>query len=186
MICLCDEPPLIKIGSGSVALDSEWLQHSLEKAALAAGYAQWWPATEVARSVTVYLKALRSDEPFSLEGFRSTVRTALQGIGYSEVAPHFLRDGLEIAVSLLEIAERCTPGFEIEFFQKCSKTCEHLLANGLTSRIAIEDLTPAVKRILGRIHWCGVCEQMADELVALIRHRLFQLAGKNPLHFSIQ
>ena len=37
MICLCDEPPLIKIGGGAVALDLEWLQYSLEKAALAAG-----------------------------------------------------------------------------------------------------------------------------------------------------
>ena len=186
MICLCDEPPLIKIGGGSVALDAEWLQHSLEKAALAAGYSQWWPATEVARTVTVYLKALRSEEPFSLEGFQSTVRTALQGIGYSEVAPHFLKDGLEIAVSLLEIAERCSPGFELEFFEKCSKTCEHLLSNGITSRIAIEGLAPAVKLILGRTQWCAHCQQIADELVALFRHRLFRLAGRSPLHFSIQ
>jgi hypothetical protein len=186
MICLCDEPPLIKIGGGAVALDLEWLQYSLEKAALAAGYPQWWPATEVARTVTLYLKALRSEEPFSLEGFRSTVRTALQGIGYSEVAPHFLRDGLEIAVSLLEIAEGCIQGFELEFFERCSKTCEHLLTTGLTSRIAIEDLTPAVKRMLGRINWCGQCQQMADELVALIRHRIFQFAEEKPLYFSIR
>jgi bacterioferritin-associated ferredoxin len=40
--------------------------------------------------------------------------------------------------------------------------------------------------MLGRINWCGQCQQMADELVALIRHRIFQFAEEKPLYFSIR
>ena len=119
MIWLENEPPVIDLGAaGSVALDRGWLEQCLEEAAFAAGYEQW-PAGDVARSVTEFFLAERSETPYSLEAFTSKVNRVLRGIGYEEVAPFFLRDGLELRVSLLDLAQEHPFGFELGFFKSC-------------------------------------------------------------------
>lgn len=186
MICLCDETPVIELAGGSVALDFIWLQQSLERAATAAGYTPWWPAGDVARSVALFLKTHRPTEPLSLDGFTATVRSALEGIGYGEVAPHFLQDGLELSFSLLDVAETTGPGFEIGFFRGCQEACQRLLATGMTLRIALEDLEPAVKFILGNTHWSSRCQSFAEDLVAFLRHHLPLYSRQRSLFFSLR
>jgi hypothetical protein len=186
MICLCDETPVIELAGGSISLDTAWLQQSLERAARAAGYATWWPAGDVARSVTLFLQTHRPSEPLSLEGFTDTVRDALRGIGYGEVAPHFLKDGLDLSLSLLDVAETTGPGFEIGFFRDCQEACRRLLSTGNTPRIALEDLEPAVKYILGKNHWSSRCQTFADELVAFLRYHLPRYTRQRSLFFSLR
>lgn len=186
MICLSDQSPIIELAGGSVALDPVWLQQSLQRAALAAGYPQWWPATDVAHSVAVFLQSHRSEKPFSLEKFTSSVRSALQGIGYGEVAPHFLRDGLDLSFSLLDVAEATGPGFEIGFFRSCLDACRRMLSAGVSLRIAFEDFAPAVKYMLGKTRWSPCCEAFGDELVAFLRHHLAQSCARQPLYFSMR
>ena len=186
MIWLENEPPIIDLGeAGSVALDQDWLEQCLEEAASAAGY-QEWPAGDVARSVTEFLLAERSESPYSLAAFTSKVHRVLRGIGYEEVAPFFLRDGLELRVSLLDLAREHPSGFELGFFNSCERACNQLLTGGLASKIAFEEMQPAVKAILQRTHWCRRCEVFAGDLVAFLRILLQKLAVGRRITFAIR
>ena len=186
MIWLENEPPVIDLGAaGSVALDQAWLEQCLEEAASAAGYEEW-PAGDVARSVTEFLLAERSENPYSLEAFTSKVHRVLRGIGYEEVAPFFLCDGLELRVSLLDLAQEHPSGFELGFFNSCERACTQLLTAGLSSRIAFEEMQPAVKAILQRTHWCRRCDVFAGDLVAFLRVLLQKLAVGRRITFAIR
>ena len=185
MIYIREQPPLIELGSGAVALDSSWLEHCLEEAAFAAGYPEW-PAADVARSVTAFLLAQRTPKPFSFEGFTTAVQNVLKGIGYDEVAPHFLQDGMEVRYSLLEVAEDLAPGFELGLFRACGDLCVRLLSSGVVTRICLDDLRPAVKRVLARSHWSPSCEVLANELVEFLRESLCKISTTKPLTFSIR
>ena len=186
MIWLENEPPVIDLGAaGSVTLDQGWLEQCLEEAASAAGYEEW-PAGDVARSVTEFFLAERSETPYSLEAFTSKVHRVLRGIGYEEVAPFFLRDGFELRVSLLDLAREHPSGFELGFFNSCERACNQLLTGGLASKIAFEEMQPAVKAILQRTHWCRRCEVFAGDLVAFLRILLQKLAVGRRITFAIR
>jgi hypothetical protein len=186
MIWLEHDTPLIKLGdAGAVALEHGWLQQCLEEAARAAGY-QEWPAYDVARSVTAFLISQHTGSPYSLEGFTSAVHRALQGIGYTEVAPHFLREGIELRISLLDLAREAGEGFELGFFKACDKACARLLASGIASRVCFEDLHPAVKTALAKAHWSARCEAFTADIVDFLRNRLLHRTGARPIAFLIR
>ena len=163
MIWLVNEPPVIDLGAaGSVAMEQDWLEQCLEEAAFAAGYEEW-PAEDVARSVTAFFLAERSENPYSLEAFTSTVR-----------------------VSLLDLARENPSGFELGFFKSCERACSQLLTGGLASKIAFEEMQPAVKAILQKAHWCRRCEVFAGDLVAFLRGLLQKLALGRRVTFAIR
>jgi hypothetical protein len=186
MILLRDETPVIELAGGSIPLDSAWLQSCLEKAARAAGYSSWWPAGDVAKTVTHFLRSERLNTPLSFEKFTSSVRRALEGIGYAEVAPYFLRDGVDLSFSLLEVAESTGPGFEMGFFRGCKQACQRMLSTGVAQRLALEDLEPAIKFVVGHAHWSPRCQRLADELVDYLRHHLPLLGPRQTLYFSLR
>lgn len=186
MIWLENESPVIDLGAaGSVALDQGWLEQCLAEAAVAAGYEEW-PAGDVARSVTEFLMAERAEHPYPLAVFTSTVHRVLQGIGYEEVAPFFLRDGMELRVSLLDLAREHPSGFELGFFKSCESACNQLLTGGIACRIAFEEMQPAVKAILQKTHWCRRCDVFAGDLVAFLRVLLQKLALGRRITFAIR
>lgn len=185
MIYLREEPTLIELGAGAVALDNEWLAHCLEEAAFAAGYPEW-PAADVARTVSAFLHSQRSPQPFSFQGFTAAVNSVLQDIGYKEVAFHFLQGGLEVRYSLLDIVEDLPPGFELGLFRAGSELCARLLSSGVVTRISLDNLKPAIKKVLSKAHWCPSCDGLAGEFVAFLRETLLRLANTRQLTFSIR
>jgi hypothetical protein len=179
MIWLGNEPALIDLGpAGSIELEAAWLEQCLEQAAKAAGYGEW-PARDVARTVADFLLTEHLEKPCPLEVFTQMVQRTLRGVGYDEVAPFFLRDGLELAREL-------PSGFELGFFKSCERACRQLLAGGIASRIAFEELQPAVKSILQRSHWCRPCEVFAGDLVAFLRVLLQRLAAGREIILAIR
>jgi hypothetical protein len=186
MIWLGNEPAIIDLGpAGSIELESAWLEQCLGEAARAAGYGEW-PAQDVARSVTDFFRAEHVGKPCPLEVFTQMVQRTLRGVGYDEVAPFFLREGLELRVSLLDLAGELPSGFELGFFKACERACRQLLAGGIASRIAFEELQPAVKAILQRSHWCRPCEVFAGDLVAFLRVLIQKLAGGRQVVLAIR
>jgi hypothetical protein len=186
MIWLGNEPALIDLGpAGSIELEAAWLEQCLEQAAKAAGYGEW-PARDVARTVADFLLTEHLEKPCPLEVFTQMVQRTLRGVGYDEVAPFFLRDGLELRVSLLDLARELPSGFELGFFKSCERACRQLLAGGIASRIAFEELQPAVKSILQRSHWCRPCEVFAGDLVAFLRVLLQRLAAGREIILAIR
>ena len=185
MIYLREEPPLIQLGAGAVALDHAWLEHCLEEAAFSAGYPEW-PATDVARTVTAFLMAHRLPKPFTFEEFTTSVHSVLRDIGYDEVASHFLIDGLVVRYSLLEVTEDLPSGFELGFFRACAELCKRLLSSGVVTRISLNDLRPAIKKVLARTNWCPTCELLLEELVSFLREHFLKTATARRFTFSIR
>jgi hypothetical protein len=185
MIYLGHQPTLIELGAGAVALDEHWLQQCLEEAAITAGYPEW-PAADVARTVTAFLYSKRTALPFSFEGFTAAVRVVLHDLGYKEVAPHFLQNGIEVRYSLLDVAEELPAGFELGLFKACADLCKRLLSSGLVTTIRLENLKPAVKKTLAKTHWCPTCQKLAGELVVFLRETLFKISAEGRLTFSIR
>jgi hypothetical protein len=186
MIWLGNQPLWIDLGAGgAVALEPHWLEQYLGEAAAEAGYNEW-PARDVARSVADFLLAERSESPSPLGVFVSKVSRVLREIGYGDVAPFFLRNGMELRVSLLDLAGAHAAGFELGFFKACERACGQLLKEGVASRIAFEEMQPAVKVILRKSHWCRRCDILAGELVAFLRGVLWKLAGPRRITFAIR
>lgn len=186
MIWLENQPLLIDLGGGgAVALESRWLEQYLGEAAAEAGYREW-PAGDVARSVADFLSAERSESPSPLGVFVSKVNRVLREIGYGDVAPFFLRNGMELRVSLLDLASAQVSGFELGFFKDCERACRQLLKEGMASRIAFEEMQPAVKAILQKSHWCRRCDVFAGELVVFLRGLLQKLAEGRRITFAIR
>jgi hypothetical protein len=186
MIWLGNEPPVIDLGpAGSIVLERAWLEQCLEEAASAAGY-QEWPAGDVALTVADFLMAEHAATPYPLEVFTSKVQRVLRGVGYGELAPFFLRGGLELRVSLLELAREFPSGFELGFFKACERACGQLLSGEIASKIAFEEMQPAVKAILQRAHWCPRCEVFAGDLVSFLRMLLQKLAAGRRITLAIR
>lgn len=177
---------MILLGDGgAVALETGWLEQSLEEAASAAGYPDW-PAADVARSVASHMLSQRARNSFTFQDFTASVHEVLKGIGYSEICAHFLSGGIEVRYSLLDLAEDTPPGFELGFFKKCSDLCDRLLANRVVTRLRFESLRPAIKHLLKRSHWGPGCAVLSDELVAFLRDRLLKISSTRPLAFCIR
>src|SRR3954464_9709620 len=105
MIAFWDNLPLIEHANGRVsAFERDWLTRSLAKAAAKAGYAHWWLAEHVAMSVTEYLRQQRDVNVVPVDWLGAPVKTALQGIGYADVAEVFEPSRPRVEVSLVDLA----------------------------------------------------------------------------------
>ena len=90
MIAPRDEMPLVQFDGGEItAFDASWLIRRLVHAAEKAGYPQWWLAEHVAASVSNYLRYRFVGNVLTVPRLADAVQSALQVIGYAEVASHF-------------------------------------------------------------------------------------------------
>lgn len=164
-------PAVIRVcDTGTVVLDRDWLAESLRHAAGLAGLeGEWWPAEHIARSVTTFLEARGSEAPLGMERFCETVKTVLDGLGYGEVARHFLRDGLELRVSLMDFLPASGVCLEMHFFAVSSERLRKVLAGGVVRRLVLEDLKACVKSMTGNQHWSPRCAALVGDVVAHLR-----------------
>jgi hypothetical protein len=164
-------PAVIRVcETGTVILDRDWLAEALRRAAGLAGLEEeWWPAEHIARSVTTFLEARGSEVPLGMERFCETVRTVLEGLGYGLVADHFLRDGLDLRVSLLDFLPTTGVCFEMHFFAVSTERLRKVLSGGVVKRLVLEDLRECVKGLLGHRHWGPRCGELMAEVVDHLR-----------------
>src|SRR5471030_1612192 len=107
MIAPRDEMPLVQFAGGEVsAFDPGWLTRRLVRAAEKAGYPQWWLAEHVSASVSNYLRYRYVGSVLTAPRLADTVHSALQVIGYAEVASHFEPGPPPARISLLELAKK--------------------------------------------------------------------------------
>ncbi len=164
-------PAVIRVCEmGTVILDRDWLAEALRRAAGFAGLEEeWWPAEHIARSVTTFLEARGSEAPLGMERFCETVRSVLEGLGYGEVAHQFLRDGLELRVSLMDFLPATGVCFEMHFFAVSAERLRKVLAAGVVKRLVLEDLRECVKAMTGHRHWGPRCAELMAEVVDHLR-----------------
>jgi hypothetical protein len=183
MIAPRDEMPLVQFECGEVsAFDSRWLTRRLVQAAEKAGYPQWWLAEHVSASVSDYLRYRYIGNLLTLPRLADTVNSALQVIGYAEVASHFDPGPPPARISLLELAKKAGTGYELAFFELLTRSMERLLATRATY-FELFDLELCVKELRARKIWARDCHALREEIITFLRDQLS--AAAHPVTFSV-
>jgi hypothetical protein len=183
MIAPREEMPLVQFEGGEVtAFDAGWLTRRLVQAAEKAGYPQWWLAEHVAASVSNYLRYRFPGNVLTAPRLTDAVHSALQVIGYAEVATHFEAGPAPVRISLLELAKKAGAGYELAFFELLARTMRQLLA-ARAAYFELFDLELCVKELRARRVWARDCQALREEIIIFLRD---QLAGSpHPVTFSV-
>ena len=185
MIALKDNLPVIQLPSGQViAFECEWLVRSLVQAAARAGYAKWWLASHVARSVTDYLHDQTEVSVLPVDRLTNAVQSVLQVIGYGEVGRHFVPAPPRIQVSLVELAREAGSGYELAFFDLLGRRL-HELCQEKSSCFELLDLEPCVKLLCSRKSWSRDCEILRADIVSFAREQTGTAAADHEVTFSL-
>lgn len=169
MIALRDNLPLVQFPRGqALAFEREWLVQGLVRAAEKAGHRQWWLAEHVAESVTEFLRTQRTINVIAVERLAEAVRSALEVIGYAEVARHFLPGRPRVRVSLLAMAHEAGAGYELAFFELLRRRVFALVQDE-DCDFELTGLEPCVKVLRARKLWSRECEALRSEIVLFTR-----------------
>ena len=183
MIAPRDEMPFVQFEGGEVILfDRGWLIRRLVEAAEKAGYPQWWLAEHVAASVANYFRYRYLGNVLPVPRLADAVHSALQVIGYAEVATHFETGPAPARVSLLELAKKAGSGYELAFFQLLARGMQSLLASQ-TAYLEFFDLEEGVKELRARKVWARDCQALREEIVSFLRAQFSGVA--HPVTFSV-
>jgi hypothetical protein len=185
MISLKDNLPVLQLPSGQVfAFESEWLVRSLVQAASRAGYAKWWLASHVARSVTDYLQEQEELNVLPVDRLVHAVQSVLQVIGYAEVGRHFVPAPPRVQVSLVELAREAGSGYELAFFDLLGRRIQELCQEK-NSCFELMGLEPCVKLLCSRKSWSRDCEVLRTDIVSFAREQIGIIAAHHEVTFSL-
>jgi hypothetical protein len=185
MISFKDNLPVIQLPSGqAIAFEREWLVRSLAQAAARAGYAKWWLAEHVARSVTSYLHDHNEVNVLPVEQLTRAVCSVLQVIGYAEVGQHFAPAPPRVQVSLVEIAREAGTGYELAFFERLGRRIQELCREK-SACFELLGLEPCVKLLRARKSWSRDCDSLRSEIVSFAREQTGTAAAGHEISFSL-
>lgn len=185
MIAFRDNLPLIELPNGqAVAFEQDWLVRSLARAALKAGYANWWLAEHVAESVAEYLRGQRDLNVLPVGQLSKAVCSALEVIGYREVARCFEAGRPRVRVSLVEIARDAGAGYELAFFDKLGRVIRVLLEERVFD-FELLGLEECVKILQSRKVWNRECDALQIEIISFARSQTRLAAEENEVSFAL-
>ncbi len=185
MIALADGLPLVRLDDGEVVpFERNWLLRALLSAAERAGYRKWWLAEHVAESVTAYLALQYEGTVVTVPGLTTAVQSALQVIGYGEVAPHVAPGTPAVRLSLVDLAEEAGTGYELLFFNRLGERVQTLI-NGGTTFLELVDLAPCVRQLRSRKVWSRDCHALQAEIVSFVRTQAQTTPTGEPLTVTL-
>ena len=177
MIALPSRLPLLRVGRYELAsYEKQWLTEAIEAAARCAGHEEgWWFASDVARSLLLYLRDRYPGTAVTLEEVTEKIQKTLKSIGFGEIGAHLALRPPPLTLSLEALAVEAE-GVELAFFQLLSERLEELRGLG-ASRLALTGTRSGVKRLRGARNWSPRCEDLAAEIHDFLRGRLRHLPG---------
>ncbi len=185
MIALKDDLPFVRYAGGEVeAFRPDWLLRSLAIAARRAGYEQWWLAEHIAESITCYLRLNCRESVVPLARLENAVRSALQAIGYGEVATRFVPEPPFAQIDLPTVAARAGSGYELVFFRLLAAELDDVLRSRRTF-IELNGLSDCVKALQVKKIWCQSCATLCDEIVAFIRGKIEAIQPERNILFML-
>jgi hypothetical protein len=185
MIAFRDNLPLIEHVNGMVkAFERDWLTQSLARAAAKAGYAQWWLSEHVAQSVTEYLRHQRDWNVLPVDQLNTAVKSALESIGYADVALHFVPNRPRVEVSLVDLARDADSGYELAFFEKLGRVIHELVVDQ-ACEFELRGLDGCVRLITQRKTWGHACERLRTEIINFARLQTLLAAGEKEVSFAL-
>ena len=118
MIATRNNLPLLKDHLGGIcAIDTGWLLATLERAAIKAGFVEWWLADHITSSVCSYLGSFYAKNVVGLSRLQEVIKQALEDIGYEEIARCFQAESPACTISLLECARSIAVLDSDEFYK---------------------------------------------------------------------
>lgn len=173
MISLASGLPLLQIGDQEITdYTPQWLEDSILEAASQAGHEQWWFASDVVRSLFIYLRDRFQSSVITLEELFEKLRRTLDVLGFHDISEQLHERVPPRRISLLALARQSIlGGFELEFFDKLARELEQVERVG-ASQVRISDLKPAVKLLCGADRWRRDCETLAKHINDFIEGHL--------------
>ena len=165
--------PLLKDHLGGIcAIDTGWLLATLERAAVKAGFVEWWLADYVTSSVCCYLGSFYAKNVVGLGRLQEVIKRALEDIGYEEIARCFQAESPACTISLLECARSIAVLDSDEFYRVLAARIDDLNLTGLPS-FHFHDLRACV------LYFDEAVERKGDfksaDIVCFVRHRFSTL-----------
>ena len=174
MISLASGLPLLQVGNSGISdYSSEWLETSIRNAAEEAGHDEWWFASDIVRSLFLYLKERFQSSVITVNQLFEKLRLTLTALGFNDIANN-LRDQVPpCRISLMQIAhEASSSGFyELCFFQRLGARLDDASEMG-TKTICASGLKMAVKQLCGSKRWSRSCDRLHWEILSFIQRRL--------------
>lgn len=171
MIALPSQLPLLRIGQfETTALEPYWIETSIRDAATAAGSDDWWPASDIARSLMIYLRDRFAGTAITLEELAAKIRLTLEKIGFSEIGSKMRLSPPRLTLSLQDLAREAGDGFELRFFRLLENRLAEMARLGVTA-VSLTDSRDGVKTLCSAKHWSRACQDLEQEILAFLRGR---------------
>jgi hypothetical protein len=172
VIALRDCLPLLRQAEDDYStIRQDWLCFCLRRAAEKSGYDRWWLAEHVASSVICHLQRTYPSNIITLKQLHDIVLSALQAIGYAEVALHFQTLDPPFELSLADLAREAGPGYELAFFRLLKERIEPALSKQ-TSNLDFYGLRSCVRHLQSAKTWSRNCSELRNEIVEFLRAQL--------------
>lgn len=171
MISLASGLPLLQIDNRRIAgYSKEWLEQSVQEAAAQAGHEKWWFATDIVKSLFLYLRERFEATVITVTELFGKLRATLEVLGFQDIAERLEDQTPPLRVSLTEIAAKAKAGaYELDFFKALTKTLE-----GGGSEVYADGLQDAVRLLCGTKRWNRRCESLCQEIVTFLQSQVNQ------------
>lgn len=171
MIALPSQLPLLRIGRfETTVLEPDWIETSIREAAAAAGNDEWWFASDIVRSLMIYLRDRFDGTAITLEELAAKVRLTLEKIGFSEIGNKMRLNPPRLTLSLHDLAREAGDGFELRFFRLLESRLAEMALLGVKS-VALTDSRDGVKCLCAAKNWSRACQDLEAEILAFLRGR---------------
>lgn len=155
------------------------------RAAEKAGYRRWWLAEHVAASVLCYLSRTYENNVVTIAELCEMVRSALQAIGYAEIALRLEVLAPPFELSLRDLAEEAGPGYELAFFRLLKERIQPAFCDR-ASNLDIHGMQSCVRHLQSVKTWSRECSQLRNEIVNFVRAHLERANVTNDIHLTIR
>jgi len=172
VIALRDLIPVLRLDDGSIEIiRRDWLCGCLGRAAVKAGYTQWWLAEHVTESILCFLRGCYDQPAITMPELNEVIRSALQAIGHGEIALKYETLEPPCVISLSDLAAEAGPGYELAFFQLLKERMQPILSRRAPN-INVLGLQNCVRFLQSVKTWSRGCSELRTEIVDFLRAQL--------------
>ncbi len=119
-----------------------------------------------------------------MERLGRAVQSAVEVIGYADIASHFTPGRPPVRVSLMALAREAGECYELAFFELLGRRIWELTREQCFE-FALHDLEPCVKWLRGRKVWSRDCDALQAEIVSFVRQQTALAAASNDTAFAL-
>jgi hypothetical protein len=157
VIALLDSIPVLRLDDGSIeTIRHDWLCGCLARAAVKAGYTQWWLAGHVTESILCFLSGCYDKPAITI--------SELIALKYETLEP-------PCVISLSDLAAEAGPGYELAFFQLLKDRMQPILSRRAPN-INVLGLQNCVRFLQSVKTWSRGCSELRTEIVDFLRAQL--------------